>query len=176
MQAPWRASNPRRRHQRRCRGALAQADAIIDFTAPAASVALAAQDRRDKGLIHIIGTTGCQPDDDAAIAAARQRPARASSSRAISALAVNLLAALVEKAAAALPDFDIEILEMHHSQKVDAPSGTALMLGEAAAEGREIALESHSVRVRDGHTGPREAGIDRLCHPARRAMSSGSIR
>jgi len=69
-----------------------------------------------------------------------------------------VLADLVRKAAATLAEFDIEILEMHHNKKVDAPSGTALLLGEAAAAGREISLREHSVRVRDGHTGPREAG------------------
>jgi 4-hydroxy-tetrahydrodipicolinate reductase len=57
-----------------------------------------------------------------------------------------------------LADYDVEILEMHHNRKVDAPSGTALMLGEASARGRDIALKDNSVRVRDGHTGPREAG------------------
>src|SRR5690606_13869317 len=72
---------------------------------------------------------------------------------------LNLLAAMVKKAAATLDiDFDIEILEMHHRHKVDAPSGTALLLGEAAAEGRGVDLEQHSVRVRDGHTGAREPG------------------
>ena len=69
-----------------------------------------------------------------------------------------VLANLVRQAAKALDDYDIEILEMHHNKKVDAPSGTALLLGEAAAAGREIALKDHSVRVRDGHTGPREVG------------------
>ena len=64
----------------------------------------------------------------------------------------------MRQAAAALPGFDIEILEMHHNKKVDAPSGTALMLGEAAARGRNLDLKTHSVRVRDGHTGPREEG------------------
>jgi 4-hydroxy-tetrahydrodipicolinate reductase len=74
-------------------------------------------------------------------------------------LGVNLLAALVERAAASLgPDWDIEILEMHHKMKVDAPSGTALLLGEAAARGRTIALAEHSVRSRDGHTGARREG------------------
>jgi 4-hydroxy-tetrahydrodipicolinate reductase len=68
------------------------------------------------------------------------------------------LTVLVEKAARALADYDVEVLEMHHNKKVDAPSGTALMLGEAAARGRNISLKDHSVRVRDGHTGPREAG------------------
>ena len=74
-------------------------------------------------------------------------------------LGVNLLAALVRRAAAALgPDYDIEILEMHHRHKVDAPSGTALLLGRAAAEGRGIELAEHSVRGRDGHTGARPGG------------------
>ena len=75
-------------------------------------------------------------------------------------LGVNLLAVLVEQAARALgpEDFDIEILEMHHRSKVDAPSGTALLLGEAAAAGREIGLAENSVRSRDGHTGARVAG------------------
>ncbi len=74
-------------------------------------------------------------------------------------LGVNILAALVKQAARALdPSFDIEIVEMHHRMKVDAPSGTALLLGEAAAKGRDIALKDHSVRVRDGHTGARKTG------------------
>ena len=70
----------------------------------------------------------------------------------------ELTAALVEQAARALPDFDIEVLEMHHRMKVDAPSGTALLLGNAAAGGRDIDLADNSVRARDGHTGPRQAG------------------
>ena len=74
-------------------------------------------------------------------------------------LGVNLLTALTAKVAAALDmDFDIEIVEMHHRHKVDAPSGTALMLAEAAAKGRGVALSEKAVRVRDGHTGPRRAG------------------
>jgi 4-hydroxy-tetrahydrodipicolinate reductase len=75
-------------------------------------------------------------------------------------LGVNLLAILVEQAASALgpEDFDIEVLEMHHRHKVDAPSGTALLLGRAAAEGRKVGLAETSVRVRDGHTGPRREG------------------
>ncbi len=74
-------------------------------------------------------------------------------------LGVNLLAVLVRQAAKALdPDFDIEVLEMHHRAKVDAPSGTALLLGRAAAAGRGIDLEQHSVRVRDGHPGARRRG------------------
>ena len=74
-------------------------------------------------------------------------------------LGVNLLAALVKRVAKTLDEyFDIEILEMHHNQKVDAPSGTALLLGRAAAEGRGIDLDKHSVRSRDGHTGARKPG------------------
>ncbi len=135
--------------------ALAGADAIIDFTAPANSVALA-REAAKRGLVHIIGTTGCSEADDAAIREA------ASGARIVKAgnfsLGVNLLMGLVKQAAAALPGFDIEILEMHHNKKVDAPSGTALMLGEAAALGRNLDLKTHSVRVRDGHTGAREEG------------------
>lgn len=136
---------------------VATSDAVLDFTAPAVSVALA-NDIAQAGKIHIVGTTGCAPEDDAAIAKAAEAGARIVKSGNMS-LGVNLLAALVKKAAAALDeDFDIEVLEMHHRHKVDAPSGTALLLGEAAAQGRGIALDDHSVRVRDGHTGPREAG------------------
>lgn len=135
--------------------ALNGADAIIDFTAPANSVALA-REAAKRGLVHIIGTTGCSEADEAAIREA------ASGARIVKAgnfsLGVNLLMSLVKQAAAALPGFDIEILEMHHNKKVDAPSGTALMLGEAAARGRNVDLKAHSVRVRDGHTGPREEG------------------
>ncbi|WEK04174.1 MAG: 4-hydroxy-tetrahydrodipicolinate reductase [Candidatus Devosia phytovorans] len=136
--------------------ALVGADAIIDFTAPAASVALA-QKAAQLGLVHIIGTTGCSEADDGAIAAAGKAGARIVKSGNFS-MGMVVLANLVEKAAAALADYDIEILEMHHNKKVDAPSGTALLLGDAAAKGRDISLKDHSVRVRDGHTGPREAG------------------
>jgi 4-hydroxy-tetrahydrodipicolinate reductase len=136
--------------------ALADADAIIDFTAPNASVALAHQ-AAARGLVHIMGTTGCSEADDAAIAEAGRNGARIVKSGNFS-MGMTVLANLVEKAAAALADYDIEILEMHHNRKVDAPSGSALLLGEAAAKGRGIGLREHSVRVRDGHTGPREAG------------------
>jgi len=135
---------------------LDSADAIIDFTAPAASVALARR-AAEKGLVHLIGTTGCSEEDDAEIAAAARAGARIVKSGNFSPGMVALTA-LVEKAAAALADYDVEILEMHHNQKVDAPSGTALMLGEAAARGRNISLKDHAVKVRDGHTGPREPG------------------
>ncbi len=114
---------------------------------------LAAQAR----IVHVIGTTGCSADDEAKIRAAA-RHARVVKSGNMS-LGVNLLGVLTEKAARALPARgDIEILEMHHKHKVDAPSGTALLLGEAAAKGRGIGLADHSVRVRDGHTGARPEG------------------
>ena len=133
-----------------------KAEGVLDFTVPAATVAfaeIAAQAR----IAHIIGTTGLAGDDDAKIAAAaRHAPIVKSGNMS---LGVNLLAALVRQAAKALdPDFDIEVLEMHHRAKVDAPSGTALMLGRAAAAGREQSLEEHSVRARDGIVGPRRRG------------------
>jgi len=136
--------------------ALEGAEAIIDFTVPAASVALARR-AAERGLIHIIGTTGCSAEDDAAIAAAAEAGARIVKSGNFS-LGVNLLLGLVRQAAASLPNWDVEVLEMHHNRKVDAPSGTALMLGQAAADGRGVDLATHSVRSRDGHTGAREAG------------------
>ena len=137
--------------------AFLDAEGVLDFTSPAATVefsGLAAQAR----IVHVIGTTGCLPDDNAKIAAAA-RHARIVKSGNMS-LGVNLLSVLAEQAARALDpdDWDIEILEMHHKHKVDAPSGTALLFGEAAAKGRGIDLASKSVRVRDGHTGAREAG------------------
>ncbi len=137
--------------------ALDGTDAVIDFTAPAASVALA-KEAAKRGLVHIIGTTGCSQADDEAIAAAARSGAKIVKSGNMS-LGVNLLAALVRRAAESLgPDFDIEILEMHHRNKVDAPSGTALLLGEAAAQGRNIALADKAIMSREGHTGPREEG------------------
>jgi len=136
--------------------ALDGAQAIIDFTAPANSVALAKR-AAQRGLVHVIGTTGCSTGDDEAIRNAATAGARIVKAGNFS-LGVNLLLGLVEQAARALPGFDVEILEMHHNKKVDAPSGTALMLGEAAARGRNITLSDHSVRSRDGHTGAREEG------------------
>ncbi len=137
--------------------AFAHADGVLDFTIPAASVEFAGYAAQAR-IAHIIGTTGCSAQDDARIAAAaRHAPIVKSGNMSVG---VNLLAVLVEQAARALSDddFDIEVLEMHHRHKIDAPSGTALLLGQAAARGREIALEEKSVRVRDGHTGPREPG------------------
>jgi 4-hydroxy-tetrahydrodipicolinate reductase len=137
--------------------ALQGADAIVDFSAPAATVTMA-QEAAKRGLVHIIGTTGCSLADEAALQEAAKSGARIVKSGNMS-LGINLLAALVKQAAAALgEDFDIEIVEMHHNQKVDAPSGTALMLGEAAARGRKIDLENHAVKSREGITGPRKQG------------------
>jgi 4-hydroxy-tetrahydrodipicolinate reductase len=131
-------------------------DGLIDFTAPAATLELAdlaAQAR----IVHVIGTTGISAADEARLMAAA-RHARIVKSGNMS-LGVNLLAALVRQVAAALDeDFDIEIVEMHHRHKVDAPSGTALLLGAAAAAGRGIDLGTRSVRSRDGHTGARPDG------------------
>lgn len=137
--------------------AFAKADGVLDFTAPAATVEFAGYAAQAR-IVHVIGTTGCSADDEAKIAAAARHATIIKSGN--MSVGVNLLAALVEQASKALgPDgFDIEVLEMHHRHKVDAPSGTALLLGEAAAQGRKIALSEHSVRVRDGHTGPRTEG------------------
>jgi 4-hydroxy-tetrahydrodipicolinate reductase len=135
---------------------LVQADGVIDFTAPSATVAMAALAAQAR-IVHVIGTTGLAEEDFARLEAAA-RHARIVQSGNMS-LGVNLLAGLVRKVAATLgPDFDIEVVEMHHRMKVDAPSGTALLLGEAAASGRGIALKEHSVRGRDGMTGSRNAG------------------
>jgi len=134
----------------------AKVDAVLDFTVPAASVdfaGLAANAR----IVHVLGTTGLTPDDDAKVGAAARHAVIVRSGN--MSLGVNLLAALTRKVAEALDaDFDIEILEMHHRHKVDAPSGTALMLGKAAAEGRGAGLDAVGVRARDGHTGARRRG------------------
>ena len=136
--------------------AFVKAQAVIDFTAPAATVAhseLTAQAR----AVHVIGTTGFSSDDLAKFKAAARHAViiRAGNMS----LGVNLLTRLTEKVAEALDaDYDIEVIEAHHRHKVDAPSGTALMLGEAAAKGRGIRLEDASDRGRDGITGARERG------------------
>ena len=135
---------------------LANADAIVDFSSPGATVELAALAAQAR-IAHVIGTTALAEEDLEKIeAAARHAPIVRSGNMS---LGVNLLAALTRRAAAALGDeYDIEIVEMHHRMKVDAPSGTALMLGEAAAAGRGVPLKTHSARARDGLTGPRRAG------------------
>ncbi|WP_274423596.1 4-hydroxy-tetrahydrodipicolinate reductase [Chelativorans sp. YIM 93263] len=135
----------------------AKADGVLDFTTPAASVTFAGYAAQAR-IAHVIGTTGFSAEEEAAIRAAARHATVVKSGN--MSLGVNLLSVLVRQAAKALDaaDFDIEILEMHHRNKVDAPSGTALLLGEAAARGREIDLADNSVRVRDGHTGVREDG------------------
>ena len=152
----------------------ANADGILDFTVPGATianVAIAAQ----RGLVHVIGTTGLSPSDDAVIRSVTSRAIVVKSGN--MSLGVNLLAALVKRVAQSLDEnFDIEILEMHHRAKIDAPSGTALMLGEAAAEGRGIGLGQHSARGRDGVTGARQHGRYRLCLAARRHRGRRSQR
>lgn len=136
--------------------AFSSAQAVIDFTAPEATLAfskLAAQ----AGIVHVIGTTGMTEEQinqlepasrDAVIVRAGNMS-----------LGVNLLVQLTKKVAAALDeDFDIEVIEAHHHHKVDAPSGTALMLGEAAAEGRGVKLSDVRDSGRDGITGARKRG------------------
>jgi 4-hydroxy-tetrahydrodipicolinate reductase len=133
-----------------------EADGIVDFTVPGATIANVAI-AAERGLVHVIGTTGLSASDDAVIKSVTTRAVVVQSGN--MSLGVNLLAALVKRVAQSLDDgFDIEILEMHHKAKIDAPSGTALLLGAAAAEGRNIALDQHSARGRDGHTGARRTG------------------
>jgi 4-hydroxy-tetrahydrodipicolinate reductase len=133
-----------------------KADAVIDFTAPAASLAMA-KAIAQRGGIHIIGTTGFSASEQ------RELESYAAQARIVQSgnfsLGVNVLAQLVEKAAAILGDaYDIEISEMHHKHKKDAPSGTALMLGRAAAQGRKVNLETKKITARDGITGERKTG------------------
>src|SRR5689334_25057520 len=133
-----------------------KADGIVDFTAPVATVAFAELVAKS-GKIHIIGTTGLSAADDAKIADAAKRAVIVKSGN--MSLGVNLLAALTRRVAKTLDQsFDIEILEMHHNQKVDAPSGTALLLGRAAAQGRGVDLDARGVKSREGHTGARKPG------------------
>jgi 4-hydroxy-tetrahydrodipicolinate reductase len=134
----------------------ANADGILDFTVPAATIANVAI-AAERKLVHVIGTTGLSGSDMAVIKSVTSRAIVVQSGN--MSLGVNLLAALVKRVAQSLDDsFDIEILEMHHKAKIDAPSGTAMMLGEAAAAGRGVDLALHSARGRDGITGARKAG------------------
>ncbi len=134
----------------------ANVDALLDFTTPTATVdfaGLAANGR----IVHVIGTTGFSETDEAAIQRAANHATIIKAGN--MSLGVNLAAALTKKIAAVLdPDYDIEVVEMHHRHKVDAPSGTALMLGQAAADGRGVDLNANSVKSRDGHTGARQEG------------------
>ena len=136
--------------------AFARAQAVIDFTAPAATVefaALAAQAR----AVHVIGTTGMEAEHLAKLEAAARHAVIVRAGN--MSLGVNLLVRMTQKIAAALDeDWDVEVVEAHHRMKVDAPSGTALMLGQAAADGRGVALEDAKVSGRDGITGARARG------------------
>ena len=135
----------------------ATADAVVDFTVPAATV-IHAKLAAEHGAALIPGTTGLNKDQQAEIETAAASVAIVQAAN--YSVGVNLLQVLTEKAAAALgPDtYDIEVLEMHHRHKVDAPSGTALALGQAAADGRGVDLDAVSQRVRDGITGERQTG------------------
>ncbi len=138
--------------------ALAACDVVIDFTTPAASVALAEHCAARGGPALVIGATGISEADGALIdaCAAKIPIVRARNFS----LGVNMLMSLVTQAAKALAasDYDIEVFEAHHRRKVDSPSGTALMLGEAAAEGRGVDLNEVAQRGRDGLNGPRTTG------------------
>ena len=134
----------------------ARSHAVLDFTVPAATLehaVIAAQAR----VTHVIGTTGLERSDLEKLAACGRHSVIVRAGN--MSVGVNLLTVLARQAAAVLgPDYDIEIVEMHHRNKVDAPSGTALMLGEAAAAGRRINLADASERGRDGITGARAEG------------------
>ncbi|SLN19564.1 4-hydroxy-tetrahydrodipicolinate reductase [Roseovarius litorisediminis] len=134
----------------------ARAHAVIDFTAPAATVEFATLTAQARA-VHVIGTTGLSGADLAKLKAAARHAVIVRAGN--MSLGVNLLTQLTKKVAAALDeDYDIEVIEAHHNQKVDAPSGTALMLGQAAADGRGVSLDAASDRGRDGITGKRERG------------------
>jgi 4-hydroxy-tetrahydrodipicolinate reductase len=136
--------------------AFARAQAVIDFTAPAATVAFAALAAQARA-VHVIGTTGLDPEQLRAIARAAHHAVIVRAGN--MSLGVNLLAGLAKRVAAALgADWDVEIVEAHHRMKADAPSGTALMLGEAVAEGRGGALQEMRDPARSGMTGARRQG------------------
>src|SRR5277367_219242 len=121
---------------------LREADGLIEFVIPAATLAFA-ELTAAAGIVHVIGTTGHSAEEEAVIAKAANRATIVKSGN--MSLGVNLLAALVKRVAKTLDeDYDIEIVEMHHNKKIDAPSGTALMFGRAAADGRGIDLAQHS--------------------------------
>lgn len=133
-----------------------RSDVLVDFSAP---VALEANLHAaiGAGIPIVIGTTGLEDRHHVAIDNAARQVAVLQTGN--TSLGVTLLARLVREAAASLgPEWDIEIVEMHHRMKVDAPSGTALLLGEAAAAGRGIDLADHRESGRDGHTGARQQG------------------
>ncbi len=134
----------------------AETDAVLEFTGPEATVAHAALAARAR-TVHVIGTTGLDQDQEAALGRAAKDTAIVWAPN--MSAGVNLLLTLTRQVAGLLgDDWDIEILEMHHRHKVDAPSGTALALGRAAAEGRGVSLDAVAQKVRDGHTGERRPG------------------
>ena len=134
----------------------ASVDGVLDFTIPAATVAFAALAAQAR-IVQVIGTTGLSEDDLAKLDAAARHATIIKAGN--MSLGVNLLAGLTARVAQILDaDFDIEIVEMHHRHKRDAPSGTSLMLGEAAARGRGVSLKDKAVRSRDGDIGPRREG------------------
>ena len=134
----------------------AQVDGVLDFTSPASTIAFAALSAQAR-IVHVIGTTGLSVADEAKIEAAARHATIVKAGN--MSQGVNLLAVLTAQVARALgPEFDIEILEMHHRHKRDAPSGTSLMLGRTAAESREVSLQERGVKVRDGDVGPRREG------------------
>lgn len=135
---------------------VAKVEGVLDFTVPAASVEMAGLSANAR-IVHVMGTTGHSDEQMAAVKAAARHATIVKAGN--MSLGVNLLVAVTRKVAEALDaDFDIEVVEMHHRHKIDAPSGTALMLGQAAADGRRIALKGNSVMSREGHTGARKRG------------------
>lgn len=134
----------------------ARSDAVLEFSSPLATAAHAALAAK-AGTVHVIGTTGLGPAETAAVERAAKKTAVVWAPN--MSQGMTLLLALVRQVARALdPQWDVEIVELHHRHKVDAPSGTALALGEAAAEARGVDLDQVARRVRDGHVGPRGAG------------------
>ncbi len=132
------------------------ADAVIDFTAPAVTLANA-EIAAETGTALVVGTTGLDAEQTAALRVTAEKTVIIQAAN--FSIGVNLLEGLTRQVAGLLgDDYDIEIVEMHHKHKVDAPSGTALALGEAAAAGRRVTLADVAERVRDGHTGARRAG------------------
>ena len=133
-----------------------KSDVVVDFTVPAATL-IHARLAAERATALVVGTTGLEAVHMEALAeAGRKAPVVQAANMSVG---INLLLDLAGQVAGILADdYDIEIVEMHHRHKVDAPSGTALALGRAAAEARGATLDSLAERVRDGHTGPRPRG------------------
>ncbi len=138
------------------RALFAESDAVLEFSTPVATATHAAV-AAETGTVHVIGTTGLNPDETNELHTAAERVAIVWAPN--MSVAVNLLLHLSEQVSAILDaDYDVEIVEMHHRYKIDAPSGTALALGQAAARGRGVEFEDVAVRGRDGLTGARPRG------------------